>query len=383
MRLAALFALPLLLACADGLDAPPAGASGGADAGFVAAGGSGQGGAAACVAESFAAEPRPVDLYVMLDQSGSMTTYAGAGKTRWGALTSALETFLALPSAGSLGAGLQYFGLAPPQCDPYCSDMPGCCGVSAFCWSCDTGKCCAESLQCDPAAYQAPEVAIAPIADNGAALLASIDEHDPLDFVGTPTGPALAGALAHVGTWLTDHPDRFAAVMLVTDGEPSGCAQSTVSSVAEIAAAAVAGDPAVPTYVLGIGPVDNLDAIAAAGGTESAYIVEDSQDSAAEVLEALLEIQASLPCSYALPEPPPGEALDLGLINVDFAPTEGADPQTIVHVESASECAPEGWYYDDPAAPTKIVACPATCKAFRESTSGKVSLEVGCTTLVR
>src|SRR5439155_15165821 len=70
---------------------------------------------------------------------------------------------------------------------------------------------------------------------------------------GTPTVPALAGAIAFSAMWQTAHPERNVYVVFVTDGLPNGC-NSTVADAAAAAAAGLAGTPSIKTYVLGVGP---------------------------------------------------------------------------------------------------------------------------------
>ncbi|MEO5727514.1 MAG: hypothetical protein ABI134_15015, partial [Byssovorax sp.] len=63
----------------------------------------------ACAAESTKAEQLPLDMYIMLDQSGSMSDPVAGGATRWAAVTSAFKTFVNQPGAADIGVGIQYF----------------------------------------------------------------------------------------------------------------------------------------------------------------------------------------------------------------------------------------------------------------------------------
>ena len=73
----------------------------------------GGGGDASCAAESSKAKQQPLDIYIMLDQSGSMTEMVAGGGTKWTAVSTALKTFVGQPSLAGVGVGLQYFGLPP------------------------------------------------------------------------------------------------------------------------------------------------------------------------------------------------------------------------------------------------------------------------------
>lgn len=90
----------------------------------------------------------------------------------------------------------------------------------------------------------------------------------------------------------------------------------------------------------------------------------------------------TLPCTFALPAPPDGMSLDPMKVNVVYTPT-GGQPQTIHNVGSQAGCnGGPGWYYDDPAMPTAIVVCPATCQTLEGDANGKVTVELGCATVL-
>ena len=53
-----------------------------------------------------------------------------------------------------------------------------------------------------------------------------------------------------------------------------GCDNNDIAHVSAEAAAAFKGSPSIPTYVIGVGPsLSNLNQIASAGGTKSAFMV--------------------------------------------------------------------------------------------------------------
>ena len=56
-------------------------------------------------------------------------------------------------------------------------------------------------------------------------------------------------------------------------------------------------------------------------------------------------------------------------------------PVTIPNVGSMAGCAGQGWYYDDPANPTAIIVCPATCSTLT-SLGGEVDVAFGCGTII-
>jgi len=92
--------------------------------------------------------------------------------------------------------------------------------------------------------------------------------------------------------------------------------------------------------------------------------------------------QSALPCSYDLPAPPAGDTLDHDRVNVVYMPSTGS-ARTIPRVSAASAGrTDDGWYYDDPSAPTQINVCPTTCQTFEADTGGQVDIALGCATIV-
>lgn len=91
---------------------------------------------------------------------------------------------------------------------------------------------------------------------------------------------------------------------------------------------------------------------------------------------------ASLACSYQIPDPPDGEVFDRDQVNVEFEDSDGT-PLSIGRVESEAACATvaQGWYYDDPLAPSRITVCPQTCDTIRDFEAGKVAIKFGCETI--
>jgi hypothetical protein len=71
-------------------------------------------------------QPVPVDVYIMLDISGSMLTATGSGATKWDAVKGAINTFLMDPMSAGLGVAIQYFPLQK-------STVPATCATAAEC----------------------------------------------------------------------------------------------------------------------------------------------------------------------------------------------------------------------------------------------------------
>jgi hypothetical protein len=301
-----------------------------------------------------------IDIFIMFDQSLSMTcTIASGNEDRWDAVKAPLETFVQDPAAAGINVGIGYFG---------------------------------NSLlsSCNGADYQKPDVEIGPLPMNAMPLVNSLNAHMPVS--NTPTAAALIGAINHAIDWKNQHPGHTVVVVLVTDGEPNAC-----GAVADVANAAQMGFMnTIPTYVIGItssgttcaldpNPPNqmDLDSVAAAGGTMQALIVDTAMDPAGQFLATMNQIRAKsqVPCQYALPKAMPGTQLDPNKVNVQFVPPQATMGTTIPGVTMAA-CGPNGgWYYDNPAAPTKINLCPATCDMATMMTGSSINISVGCATV--
>lgn len=393
-----------------GAGADSSGNGNGSGAGFVGSGaggsGSGTGGLEECASETQVGDLTPVDLVVMFDQSGSMASTVGSD-TIWGLVTQAFTDFVNGAGTDGLSVGLQYFPLADGPCTTCAGcNLPNlqitdqttntcCCSppTGQSCTTdgapCPTGGLCYQgqcysggaNATCDAAAYATLEVPIAELTTNAPALVASLGAHGPTGL--TPTAPALTGAIQAAVARAQAEPEHEVAVVFASDGVPTECAPQDIAQIADIAAAALAASPSVRTYVIGIGDVAALNAIAQAGGTDSAFLVSANGNAGQEFLDAMLEIKGSLlACEFDIPAPTMGQ-LDFGEVNVQFTP-DGGSTEVVPQVAGAAACGGNaGWYYDDPGAPTKIVLCEATCTLVQASAKGSIEIVLGCATVVK
>lgn len=88
---------------------------------------------------------------------------------------------------------------------------------------------------------------------------------------------------------------------------------------------------------------------------------------------------AQIACEWDVPVPPEGEDFDPTKVNVEFDDGMGGGFE-IGYVESAAECpnVVDGWYYDNPAAPTKILACDQTCQKIQGVETAQINISLGC-----
>lgn len=376
-----------------------------------------------CLTASAAAEPFPLDMYVMMDQSGSMgmpvNLMQPLGPTQWTAVRDAFVGFLNDTTHTGMSMGIQYFPLPIEPWDPLKCGSSSDCSGGAFCAQLDNGKhcvkpctsdanCAAESEclsfeddqgntvkfcsndTCDVSAYATPEVPIAELPGVNASIIGSLNAHAPLTM--TPTAPALEGAIQYASQWATTHPGHTTIVVLATDGQPTVCGGGAVfpiNEVRNIAAAGVNGSPSIKTFVIGVIPAGmatlagSLDGVAQSGGTNKAFIVQANQDMTAQFKAALEAIRgASMDCEFQIPNP--GVPVDYDEVNVMYT-APGGDKYPVYFVGSIADCDPQlgGWFYDvDPAVaePTKITLCPQSCQ-FMQEHSGAIAIEIGCKTI--
>ncbi|HWZ87862.1 MAG TPA: hypothetical protein VNW92_03405, partial [Polyangiaceae bacterium] len=287
-----------------------------------------------------------------------------------------------------------------------CPTLGASCGTDAQ--NKDLGTCqpasthtCEHTTSCDITAYATPAQAIAALPAAATALVASIDKKMPDG--NTPTAPALSGAIQEASAWAKAHPDHRVVTVLATDGLPTECfaanvtdEATAVSQVGGIAAMGLAATPSISTFVIGVfGPDDvaqmapgNLDTIAMAGGTMSAFIVDTSKDVTTQFLAALDAIRGGkLECAFQIPQPGAGQTLDYHKVNVSVKTASGTNG--LFYVTKAELCDPTtgGWYYDaDPdmgGTPTQIIACPSSCTAFQGVNDASVDIALGCQTVVK
>jgi hypothetical protein len=317
---------------------------------------------AACVTSLKSASLPPVNLVLMYDKSGSMGDPAEGGdpNQKWIPVNTGMKAFFSDPASAGYNASLQFF--------PAPGDVTATCG----------------------AAYATPLVPLTSLG-TPAALISALDAAKPQG--GTPTLPALQGAITYATATAKSNPDEKTVVVLITDGEPgmmvngtfqAGCSNNDISHIAATAQTANAAAPPIPTYVIGVGSsfdVTNLNQIAAAGGTKQAFIVSvsDPTQTKTQLQQAFdaIRSQVKVGCDFGLPAPPAGQQLDKNRVNVGF--TAGGGQETPL-VYSADCSAPNGWHYDDINNPTKIELCASTCSTVQADHNGKLTIAFGCIT---
>lgn len=325
---------------------------------------------AACATSSADGEPIPVDLYFMVDITGSMDCpvpdVAGQAAcevqpkppfsktTRWTAESAALSAFVSDPTNAGLGMGINFF----PSTN--------------------------QNTICDAATYVKPAAEIAALPGAATALNMVIGAQMPGG--NTPTEPSLNGALQHAAAWAKANPTHRVAVVYSTDGYPEGCdATNTIAAAAADAAAAFKATPSIPTYVLGVGPnLADLNSIAMSGGTTKAFLIDTSQNAATQLSAALASIRttAVVGCTYTIPPPPAGQTLDPAKVNVTYTNPKGV-VTNVLQDPSGTTCTDPmatGWEYS--ADKTQINLCGSLCTTIKADPGGSLKVLFGCATQV-
>lgn len=311
--------------------------------------------AEACVGTEVATEQLPVDLFAVLDGSGSMDEATASGVSKWYATKMAFHDFLQRAPRG-MGFGLSLFPL------------PG-----------------DDLASCSSAHFRDAALPIQDVAQMAHSALAQLDAVAPRGR--TPTGPALLAALDLASAHALAHPERSVVVVLATDGLPTACTPTDADALAALAKDALNGPAHVRTLVVASRTLAAADSsgfqrIAAAGGTEHAVMIDPRGDFSRQLGDALdATTERRVACDLALPEPPRGKQLDYDSVNVLL---DGAERVALPRVSGPSNCgAAGGWYYDvDPTlgAPSRLNVCEAACD---RTSAAKLRVEIGCTTVVK
>jgi hypothetical protein len=320
---------------------------------------------AACAADKRDSTPVKKDIIIAFDNSSSMAcdvsdaacTNAppgGGPTTRIAAVREAITAFVNAPGSANVGVGLTCF----PPADPL-----------------------AEQCNQD---YSKPDVPIAPASTNAAqfgTVLGMLTPH-----LNTPTEQVLTGSYKAAQAYIAANPGRSVAVVLVTDGMPFACNNDkTGAASAALAKTAFEGTPSIETYVVGLGKVDTLDAIALAGTGGVTHYIAANADATQKILDLLKAVSTMITCDYTIPTN--GKTLDYGAVNVQakLGPTGTFDK--VLYVTGGSKCAAAkgGWFYDvtpNPpvSTPHTITLCPETCNPLKATEGSALQVLIGCAT---
>lgn len=132
----------------------------------------------------------------------------------------------------------------------------------------------------------------------------------------------------------------------------------------------------------------------AAEGTVYTQLVADTGGAAGVICngdwsQVFMDIQQSvisgsqLSCNLDIPMPQSGDAIDPNNVNVRYLPGGTPPGATVFRVDDAAACGNTGgWYYNDPATPTQIILCPASCTEVESDPAAKLQVEFGCASVI-
>lgn len=305
----------------------------------------------ACASAHGGAVLSPISLVFMIDRSGSMQGENGGTQNlavRWNPVKSGLSTFFADPASSNVSASLSFFPIGGGQ-----------------------------SPDCNFQHYMAPTVALTQLPNGAAFSNAFAQGPDGM----TPTFAALKGAIETAKTIKAG--GKNAAVVLATDGEPRGCEKegNTITNIEKVAADGLA--EGIKTYVIGVGPsTGNLNSFASNGGTKQAIMIPTNNTAqvSADLIAAIGNIATTLlGCNFGLPAAPAGQTLDVNAVNVNYTAPNGT-ATTLAYSQDCSN--PQGWHYDNTAAPKEIILCTNSCNTAQAELGAKLDIIFGCATQV-
>jgi hypothetical protein len=290
----------------------------------------------ACATVNVEAKLKPLDMYFMIDRSGSMSG------SPWTQETNALKTFWGDTGSAGITAALRFFPY-----DDSCSPMdPSCTGNL----------------------YVTPEVAWGVLPGNAAALGQAMDATDTMGC--TPTEEALKGALKGCKQRQIQQPNHVVVAVIVSDGQPTDC-DTSAAGLKSLAQTYFNGTPSIRTFALYVASVAStvMTAIANGGGTSTAYDATNTQN----FINALKAIQGTaIPCDFDMPVPDAG-VVDPAQVKLTYQGTP------INKLDDETQCgANGGWYFDNNIDPKKITLCPATCTVLKADPSAKMDISLGC-----
>jgi len=297
---------------------------------------------------------RKTNIYFMVDKSASMES-GGV----WTPTVNALKTFFQASTSAGIGTALELFPSIAVTTGPPGTTHDGCDACDAL--PCSNPRVPLGTLTVSPAPGDSQEKASVDVLNAESA-----------NGSGTPMYPALDGALQWATAQKASKPNEDFSVVLLTDGDPSGC-NNSITAIAALASAAYQAN-GTKTHVVALpgSTTWNLDQIAIAGGTGGA--IQTTPGLTAELVLAFQSIAAAgAQCDFALPS-----SSQYDKTNVTATFTSSTGTQTILTKRNALAACGSGWYFDDNTTPTKALLCPTTCAAAKADTGSSVSINLGC-----
>lgn len=340
----------------------------------------------ACAETTVVATLKRLDMYVMLDRSGSMNFpykepngmnqeakgdcnvgQALNPNSLWCKTINALSSYFKSSQASGDAAALQVFFTEPP------------------------------SAACDGIVYSSSAV---PGGTTGYTTLPSSAFDSFLNGVkpdySTPTEAAVKGIIQFTSRPGNQRSNRKTIGILITDGVPAFC-DTNPTNISNLLQTHFT-NTSIPTFVIGMTGADfgTIEAIATGGnaplhgdtvggigdacgngaGPCRHFNIGDGNNNAlATALESVRGL--AIACQYDMPVAPIG-VVNPNDVNVEYLQNGALPAKKLTRVTNAGACVADGWYYDNNTAPTVIQLCPAQCSAVQGDQNAKVNVSLGC-----
>jgi hypothetical protein len=304
----------------------------------------------ACATQDVEAQLKPLDLYMMVDRSASMSG------TPWVNQSNALKAFFNDPASAGITVAMRFFPL--------------------------DNNCSPQNSSCNGNAYATPLVDWGVLNGHATALANAINATSPNGCF-TPTEEALYGVLKGAQQRQIAQPGHVVVAVIVSDGQPccDDCPIEDAAGIGNIAGSYYNGanaNPPIRTFAIFVAPDANavMTQIAQKGGTDHAY---NATGGSQVFIDALKAIQGTaIPCDFDMPHPSQG-VVDPNQVTLQYLPGGTGTPVDVPRVPDSGQCGSgDGWYYDNNTNPTKITLCPATCATMKADPKAKVNISLGC-----
>jgi hypothetical protein len=126
------------------------------------------------------------------------------------------------------------------------------------------------------------------------------------------------------------------------------------------------------------------DLVRTTGGVTGDLSKQDFAPVFMQLASSVVKDAVPVDCQWTIPTPSGGGKIDPDAVNVRFTQEDGTT-ETLEGVVDSKECddVHGGWYYDDPAHPTRVVACDSSCRVMQSDHHARVEVLFGCARKVR
>jgi hypothetical protein len=325
---------------------------------------------AACAVAPVPALPAALDMYLMIDRSGTMGADCDVGSSRtsrWCYAVNALAGFFAAPTSNGIGVAL---GFTPHGSCTWTNPEK----TAQSC--CAYGECCLGDDD------TVPEVERSELPASLTTLTNRLNEQIP-NGTTSPLEAALRGLTRY--TAAAKRADRQMVGVIMTDGDPNGCVKDIATLSSILTASRTPTGPL--TFVIGMTGADYgaLETLALAGGATPHdnhcatgdspchyYDVGDGNPRA--FVDALQQIQRStVGCRFSMP------TTDVGVVDPNTLAVEWSSPSEPVRTrltrrDSVDDCG-SGWYPTDSG---QFALCPETCDLVQSIALVEIDILAGC-----